>query len=193
MDVDPPKAKQSRKRYVPSDEDRQLVCVLVGLNRRHEDIAASIKNPATGKHINIKTLTRHYRRELQSQRALSELGVDAWNSLGRLVKEGHWNATQFALNLMGLTPDATAAGQVTISANDARMGGIKVEFVPSRHANEPMPEPPLDYLDITRLKTIEGPSARMPAPFADSPVPSIPQVAAGPSPRRSHQRARQSP
>jgi hypothetical protein len=127
METDPLKPKQTRRRYIPSAEDRELVLILVGLNRRYEDIAVLIKNPATGRPINVKTLERHFRHELQSRGAFTKLGVDAFSALERLVKEAHWGATQFVLNLMGLKPDDV--GELTIKARGALQRGMEIRFI----------------------------------------------------------------
>jgi hypothetical protein len=53
-----------RKPFVPTADQRQNVEAMTGFGIPEDDIARLIKNPATGKAIDIKTLRKHFPDEI---------------------------------------------------------------------------------------------------------------------------------
>lgn len=68
-------SKGGRKPFVPTDEQREIVLVSVGLGFRQEEIVLLIKNPVTGESITEKTLRLHFKHEIESGVALVKLDV----------------------------------------------------------------------------------------------------------------------
>jgi len=65
------KKKTSGKRYqqppfVPTDEQRKQVEVMVGIGMTYVEMAQCLINPRTGKGISTQTLQNHFQTELQS-------------------------------------------------------------------------------------------------------------------------------
>ena len=54
------------QRYVPTDDDRKNVELLVGFGLTQREICLLVKNPSTGKPISINTLGKCYQHELDS-------------------------------------------------------------------------------------------------------------------------------
>ena len=60
------KGKKGMTSFVPTDEQRQQVEVLVGLGLTYKEAATVIVNPRTGKGISATTLQEHFPRELET-------------------------------------------------------------------------------------------------------------------------------
>ncbi|MGC9239812.1 MAG: hypothetical protein ACP5D5_09135 [Acidithiobacillus sp.] len=54
----------AKPRFQPTPEQREMVRMLSGVGTRAADICLLVKNPATGKPIDEKTLRLHFREEL---------------------------------------------------------------------------------------------------------------------------------
>ena len=64
----------------PTPELRELVERAAGLGLTRAQIAATIKNPATGKPIHQATLTDHFSEEIEAGQArlIAEVGTSLW-------------------------------------------------------------------------------------------------------------------
>ena len=64
----PPRKRKATSRggYVPSERDRRAVELMVRHGVPLEEIRRVVVNPATGKPVSKTTLTRHFRREIDS-------------------------------------------------------------------------------------------------------------------------------
>lgn len=99
--LSPPNKKASRKRsgrppFRPTEEQRTNVEAMVGIGLRHEDICQLVRNPSTGQPIDMKTLRRHFREELDRGAPLLEAKIGA-SLVKRALDLGHAQGTTAAI------------------------------------------------------------------------------------------------
>jgi hypothetical protein len=111
----------TRRAFNPTAEQRGKVEAMIGYGIPEADICLLIKNPETGKPIDLKTLCRHFAREIAT--GVTKLKSLAGNRIvaAMLGRDG------------GLTDELTQAKLLMLFA-ETRMGWK--ETVADEHANE---------------------------------------------------------
>ena len=111
----------TRRAFNPTAEPRGNVEAMIGYGIAEADICLLIKNPETGKPIDLKTLRRHFAREIAT--GVTKLKSLAGNRIvaAMLGRDG------------GLTDELTQAKLLMLFA-ETRMGWK--ETVADEHANE---------------------------------------------------------
>jgi hypothetical protein len=108
----------TRRAFIPTAEQRGNVEAMIGYGIPEADICLLIKNPETGKPIDLKTLRRHFAREIVA--GVTKLKLLAGNRIvaAMLGRDG------------GLTDELTQAKLLMLFA-ETRMG-----WKADEHANE---------------------------------------------------------
>lgn len=128
-----------RQKYQPTDSDREIVLHMAAIpNVSHENIAFVIRNPKTGKPVNVKTLERYYSHELKIGMAVMQRL--SMKSFAAMIEGLNWPAVRLGLhNYCGLRD----GGEVVAAVAEAN-NNLNITFRGSEFVDEPMPPPPED-------------------------------------------------
>lgn len=129
-----------RQKYQPTDSDREIVLHMAAIpNVSHENIAFVVRNPKTGKPINVKTLERYYSHELKIGMAVMQRL--SMKSFAAMIEGLNWPAVRLGLhNYCGLRD----GGEVVAAVAEAN-NNLNITFRGSEFVDEPMPPPPSDF------------------------------------------------
>jgi len=132
------------RKYEPSERDRQIVLRLGAVaNIDLECIAYAITNERTGKPINVKTLKKHYARELRL--AKTEMQKIVMDSFVEQLKAGNAQALKIGLNSYCGLRDT--GNQITLSADKGNNNiAWQINFVESPFKDEPVAPEPIDVI-----------------------------------------------
>ena len=157
----------------PTPELRELVERAAGLGLTRQQIAATIKNPATGKPIHQATLTDHFSEEIEAGQArlITEVGTSLW----RLALQGENErerraACEFLLARRGgpaWKEHSSQAIDLTVQHNAHATLAAKLERFSAQAAllaAQPSPEPCNVHITSPALPAPEEPQPREDAP-----------------------------
>jgi hypothetical protein len=82
-----PRNEALERRFVPTQEQREIVRMLAGCSLPHDRIVRAIRNPLTRRPISVSTLARAFEHELDEGRAVVDQMLAA--TLLRKLKEGN--------------------------------------------------------------------------------------------------------
>jgi hypothetical protein len=151
------------QKYEPDDRGREIVLRLGAIhNVDHEAIAFCIVNPRTNRPISVKTMLKHYSRELKLAKA--EMQKLVMDSFVEALKAGNAQALKIGLNSYCGLRDS--GDQITVTQNN-HSNNIewRIVAVDSPYVNEPVPGS--NDIDLVANKPAQQ---QLPPPDGEIPV-----------------------
>lgn len=155
-------------RFVPTDEQRHVVGLLAGALLSHDMIAKLVLNPRTERAINVSTLQKHFRDELDTGN--TRLKAVILSAFYQLVRERDTNAVLFGMRALLGYNDRDPSVQLRLGDNAGAGRDMKITFVTPDRVLDLDDEPP----QLSPPRTIDAKATK-----PSSNVPIVPL-------RRSH-------